>query len=114
MNEATSLLLFSTPKVALASGIEVAASALIGPGLAGPIVIIPSIPDCPAAGVCPVEAQTAMTMNPKAVSKLRNLTAHYIRAASWWSTIRNTKRILTGLALDDATVASKILRFSRA
>ena len=27
-----------------------------------------------------MEAQTAMTMSPKAVSKLRNLTAHYIRA----------------------------------
>ena len=27
-----------------------------------------------------MEAQTAMTMSPKAMSKLRNLTAHYIRA----------------------------------
>ena len=33
-----------------------------------------------------METQTAMTMSPKAVSKLRDLTAHYIRAASWWST----------------------------
>ena len=74
--------------MALASGIEAAALALIGPGLAGLIVITPSIPDSPAEGVCPVEAQTAMTMSPKAVSKLRDLTAHYIRGASWWSMIR--------------------------
>jgi len=77
--------------VALASGIEPAVSALIGPGLAGLIVISPSIPDSPAEGVCPVEAQTAMTMSPKAVGKLRNLTAHYIRAASCWSTIPEDK-----------------------
>jgi hypothetical protein len=67
--------------VAFASGIEPAAPALMGPGLAGLIVITPSIPDSPAEGVCPVEAQTAMTMSPKAVNKLRSLTAHYIRAA---------------------------------
>ena len=54
-----------------------------------------------------MEAQTAMTMSPKAMTKLRNLTAHYIRAASGRSTIRKTKRILTGPALDDAIVASK-------
>ena len=82
MNEVTSPLFFSTAKVALASGIEAAASALIGPGLAGPIAITPSIPDSPAEGVCPVEVETAKTMSPKAMSKLRNLTAHYIRAAS--------------------------------
>jgi hypothetical protein len=88
MNEVTSPLFFSTAKVALASGIEAAASILVGPGLAGLIVITPSIPDSPAEGVCPVDAQTAITMSPKAVSKLRDLTAHYIRCASWWSTIR--------------------------
>ena len=82
MNEVTSPLFFSTAKVALASGIEAAASILVGPGLAGLIVITPSIPDSPAEGVWPVDAQTAMTMSPKAMSKLRNLTAHYIRAAS--------------------------------
>jgi hypothetical protein len=87
MKEVTSPLFFSTPKVALASGIA-AASTLVGPGLAGLIVITPSIPDSPAEGVCPVEAETAMTMSPKAVSKLRELTAHYIRGASWRSTIR--------------------------
>jgi hypothetical protein len=102
MNEVTSPLFFSTAKVALASGTEGAASALIGPGLAGLIVITPSIPDSPAEGVCPVEAQTAMMVSPKAMIKLRNLTAHYIRAASGGSTIR-----LTGVALDDAIVASK-------
>jgi hypothetical protein len=88
MKEVTSPLFFSTAKVAFASGVEAAAPTLAGPGLAGPIVITPSTPDSPAAGVCPVEAQTAMTMSPKAVSKLRELTAHYIRSASWWSTIR--------------------------
>jgi hypothetical protein len=82
MNEATSPLFFSTAKVALASGIEATAPALIGPGLAGLIVITPSIPDSPAEGVCPVEAQTGMMMSPRAMSKLLNLTAHYIRAAS--------------------------------
>jgi hypothetical protein len=80
MNEVTSLLFFSTAKVALASGIEAAALALIGPGLAGLIVITPSIPDSPAGGVCPVEAETIMAMSTKAMSKLRILTAHYIRA----------------------------------
>ena len=87
MNEVTSLLFFSTAKVAFASGIA-AAPTLVGPGLAGLIVIIPSIPDSAGEGVCPVETQTAMTMSPRAVSKLRDLTAHYIRGASWWSTIR--------------------------
>jgi hypothetical protein len=82
MNEVISPLFFSTAKVAFASGIEAAASALTGPGLAGLIVITPSIPDSPAEGVCPLEAQTAMTMSPKATSRLRNLTAHYIRPAS--------------------------------
>ena len=88
MNEVTSPLFFSTAKVMLASGIEAAAPILTGPGLTGLIVITPSIPDSPAEGVWPVEAQTAMTMSPKTVSKLRNLNAHYIRGASWWSTIR--------------------------
>jgi len=80
MNEVTSPLFFSTAKVALASGIEAAALALIGPGLAGLIVITPSIPDSPAGGVCPVEAETIMAMSMKAMSKLRILTEHYIRA----------------------------------
>jgi hypothetical protein len=94
VNDATSALLFSTTNVAFASGTEPGASALIGPGLAGLIVMIPSIPDSPPDGVCSAEAQTAMTMSPKAASKLRNVTAHYIRAASRWSTIRSTKRNL--------------------
>ena len=59
-----------------------------------------------------MEEQTAMTMSPKVADKLRNLTAHYIYGASPWSTIRNRKRILTGLALDGASLASKILRLS--
>jgi hypothetical protein len=90
MKEVTSPLFFSTAKVAFASGVEAAAPTLAGPGLAGPIVITPSTPDSPAEGVWPVDAQTAMTMSPKAVSKLRNLTVHYIREASWSST--NSKR----------------------
>jgi hypothetical protein len=88
MKEVTSPLFFSTVKVAFASGVEAAASILLGPGLAGLMVITPSIPDSPAEGVWPVETQTAITMSPKAVSKLRELTAQYIRDASWWSTIR--------------------------
>ena len=82
MNEVTSPLFFSTAKVALASGIEARASAVIGPGLAGLIVITPSIPDSPAEGVCPAEVQTVMTMSPEPISNLRNRIAHYIRAAS--------------------------------
>ena len=79
MKDVTSPLFFSTAKVAFASGVEAAASILLGPGLAGLIVITPSIPDSPAEGVCPVETQTAMTISPKGASKLRDLTAHYIR-----------------------------------
>ena len=82
MNEVTSPLFFSTTNGAFASGTEPGASALIGPGLAGLIAITPSIPDSPAEGVCPVQAQTAIAMSPKAANNLRNLTAHYIRAAS--------------------------------
>jgi len=81
MNEATSLLFFSTANVNFVNGIEAAAPILVGPGLAGLMVITPSIPDSPAEGVCPVETQTAMTVSPKTVSKLRDLTAHYIRRA---------------------------------
>jgi hypothetical protein len=81
MNEVISALFFSTAKVAFASGIEAGPSALIGPGLAGLIIITPSIPDSPPDGVCSAEAQTTIAMTPKAANKLRNLTAHYIRAA---------------------------------
>jgi hypothetical protein len=52
-----------------------------------------------------------MMMSAKTMSKFRNRTAHYIRSASRWSTIRNTKLILIRLALDGAVPASKILRF---
>lgn len=78
--------------VALANGTEPAASILVGPGLAGLIVMIPSIPDSPPEGVCPVEAQTVMTITQNAVSKLRDLTAHYIRAGLQWPMIRNTSQ----------------------
>jgi hypothetical protein len=89
MNEVTSPSFFSTAKVALGSGAEAASPTLVGPGLAGVIVITPSIPDSPAEGLCPVETQTAMTMTPKTVRKLRDLTAHYIHEVSWWSMNRN-------------------------
>jgi hypothetical protein len=59
-----------------------------------------------------VELQTAMTMSPKVVDKVRNLTAHYIYSASAWSTNRSRKRILTGLVLDGAIPARRILRSS--
>jgi hypothetical protein len=88
MNEVTSPSFFSTAKLVFATGVEAAAPTLVGPGLAGVTVITPSIPDSPAEGVCPVQTQTAMTMNPKAVSKLRDLTAHYIHKVSQWSTNR--------------------------
>ena len=94
MNEATSPLLFSTTNVAFASGTEPGASTLIGPGLAGLIVMTPSIPDSPPEGVCPAEAQTAITINPKAMNNVRNLTVQYIHAASRWPTILKGKRNL--------------------
>jgi hypothetical protein len=45
VNDATSLALFSTANVAFGSGTEPGSSALIGPGLAGLIMMTPSIPD---------------------------------------------------------------------
>ncbi len=89
LNEVTSASFFSTAKLAFPTGAEAAAPTLVGPGLAGVIVINPSMPDSPAEGVCPVETQTAMTMSPKAVNKLRDLTTHYIHGRSWWSTSRH-------------------------
>ena len=59
-----------------------------------------------------MEMQTAMTISPRVADKFRNLTAHYIYRASPWSTIPSRKRILAGLALDGAILASKILNLS--
>ena len=95
-------------KLAFASGTEPGASILVGPGLAGPTVMIPSIPDCSAAGVCPMEAQTAITMNPQLPSTFRNLIVQFIRGVPKSSTNDNVMTS-THLALDDAFAASKIL-----
>jgi hypothetical protein len=95
--------------VAFANGTEPASSTLTGPGLAGLMLMTPSIPDSPPEGVCPVEAQIAMTTSPKTMNNVRNLTGQYIHAAC---TVCNTTEILMRLALDDALVASKILRSS--
>src|SRR5262249_54527266 len=85
VNDAASVSLFSTAKVAFASGAE-PAPILVGPGLAGLIVMIPSIPDPPPEGVCPVEAQTAIAISQKTVITLRDRTMHYIGVPSRWST----------------------------
>jgi len=74
--------LFSTTNVAFASGTEPGVSTLVGPGMEGLIVMIPSIPDSPPDGVWPAEVKTAMTINPNEMISVRNLTAHYIRLAS--------------------------------
>ena len=108
-------LFFSTTNGAFASGTEPGASALIGPGLAGLIVITPSIPDSPAEGVCPAEAQTAIAMSPKAIKQLaKSHCALYSRRLVMANDSEAQSEILTGLALDDAIVASKILRLSHA
>jgi hypothetical protein len=78
MNEVTSRLFFSTVKVALASGIEPAVSALVGPGLAGLIVITPSIPDAPAGGVWPEQTAAHMMRNIKTVETPANFTTKFI------------------------------------
>jgi hypothetical protein len=106
MNNVASTLFFSTANVALASGTEAAASTLVGPGLAGLIVITPSIPDPPAEGLCPVEVQIAMTMSPKAVGNLRNLTAHYPPGVAMVNHSKQ-KANPNRLALDEGIVASK-------
>jgi hypothetical protein len=74
VNDATSALLLSTPKVAFASGTESGASIFAGPGLAGLIVIVPSIPDCPSTGVCPEKARMAIMLNAKMMVKRREIT----------------------------------------
>jgi len=59
-------------------GTEAGSSALIGPGLAGLMVIIPSIPDSPPEGVCPVQAHTSMKTSPKMIENARTLTHKFI------------------------------------
>jgi hypothetical protein len=95
--------------VAFTNGTEPASSTLTGPGLAGLMLMTPSIPDSPPDEVCPAAVQIAMTTSPKTMNNVRDLTGQYIHAA--W-TVRNTIEILMRLALDGAIVASKILRSS--
>jgi hypothetical protein len=82
--------LLSTANVVFASGAE-ASLILVGPGLAGLIVMIPSIPDFPSEGVCPVQAHVAITASEKSVSKLHDRTLHYIGMPSRGSTMRIRK-----------------------
>jgi hypothetical protein len=112
VNDAISRLSFSMTNVAFANGTEPASSTLTGPGLAGLMLMTPSIPDSPPEGVCPVEAETAMTTSPKTMNNVQDLTGQYIHAAWQWPTVRKTTEILMRLALDDALVASKILRLA--
>lgn len=138
VNDATSPLLFSTTNVAFASGTESASSALIGPGLAGLIVMIPSIPDSPPEEVCPLQAHTCTKTNPKMIEKDWILTHKFIHHASMSNgseslngtdsregrTVRESayapKNAFTFSttavrpALDDSVPASKILRSSHA
>jgi hypothetical protein len=46
------------------------------------------------------------------MNNVRNLTGQYIHAAWQWPTVLKTTEILMRLALDEAIVASKILRSS--
>jgi hypothetical protein len=112
VNDAISRLLFSMTNVAFANGTEPASSTLTGPGLAGLMLMTPSIPDSPPDEVCPAAVQIAMTTSPKTMNNVRNLTGQYIHAAWQWPTVLKTTEILMRLALDEAIVASKILRSS--
>jgi len=78
VNDATSPLLFSTEKVAFCSGTDAGASALIGPGLAGLIVITPSIPVSRPGGVCPEQRAAHMTRNIETVETAANFTTKFI------------------------------------
>ena len=98
--------------VAFANGTEPASSTLTGPGLAGLMLMTPSIPESPPDEVCPAAAQIAMTTSPKTMNNVQDLTRQYIHAAWQWPTVRKTTEILMRLALDDALVASKILRLA--
>jgi len=113
VNDAISRLLFSMTNVAFANGTEPASSTRTGPGLAGLMLMTPSIPDSPPDEVCPAVVQIAMTTSPKTMNNVRDLTGQYIHAAWQWPAVRKTTEILTLLALDDAIVASKILRLSQ-
>src|SRR5204862_7492839 len=53
---------------------EAASPSLAGPGLAGLIMIVPSIPDSAPDGVCPVEVHTAVKTNPKITESVWILT----------------------------------------
>jgi len=99
---------------AFANGTEPASSTLTGPGLAGLMLMTPSIPDSPPDEVWPAAVQIAMTTNPKTTNtnNVQDLTGQYIHAAWQWPTVRKTTEILMRLALDGAIVASKILRSS--
>jgi hypothetical protein len=98
--------------VAFANGTEPASSTLTGPGLAGLMLMTPSIPDSPPDEICPAAVQIAMTTSPKTMNNVQDLTGQYIHATWQWSTVRKTTEILMRLALDDAIMASKILRSS--
>ena len=98
--------------VAFASGIEPASSTLTGPGLAGLMLMTPSIPDSPPDEVWPAVVQIAMTTSPKTMNNVQDLTGQYIHAAWQWPTGSQATEILMRQALDDALVASKILRLA--
>jgi hypothetical protein len=98
--------------VEFANGTEPASSTLTGPGLAGLMLMTPSIPDSPPDEVWPAAVQIAMTTSPKTINNVQDLIGQYIHAAWQWPTVRKTTEILMRLALDDAIMASKILRSS--
>jgi len=64
--------------MAFASGTEPASSALIGPGLAGLMVIIPSIPDSPPEEVCPLQAHASMKTSPNTIENVWTLMPNFI------------------------------------
>src|SRR5207249_4090938 len=83
VNDATSPFSFSTTKAAFASGCEPGASALVGPGWAGLIVITPSKPVSAPDGSCPAEIKTAIITNARVIGNLRNRIRKY-SFAKWY------------------------------
>jgi hypothetical protein len=98
VNDPTSPLLFSTENVASGNGTDEGASALIGPGLAGLIVITPSIPVSRPEGVCPEQSAAHMTRNIETVGTPANFTTKF----SGMSLVAQQKRVRRARVLGSA------------
>jgi len=83
VNDATSPLLFSTANVAFASGTEPGSSALIGPGLAGLIMITPSIPDSGSPCNCEGENAADIVTSIKTIETLGSFMTEIYQRSDW-------------------------------